>query len=85
MKGKKWILAKQFSGVPTDENLKLVEYDLPDEMQPGGMLMNPKYCTHMLLRLFFIFNSNFSRSSTSSGLFIRGSIYEVRFAKKCFI
>jgi hypothetical protein len=37
IKGKKWILAKQFSGLPTDENLKLVEYELPDELQEDGI------------------------------------------------
>lgn len=36
MKGKKWILAKEFSGTPSEDNFKLVEYDLPDELQPGG-------------------------------------------------
>lgn len=38
MKAKKWILQKQFSETPTQENLKLVEFDLPDELQPGGTL-----------------------------------------------
>ena len=37
VKGKKWILAKQFSGLPTAENFQLVEYDLPDVLQPGGI------------------------------------------------
>lgn len=36
MKGKKWILAKSFSGEPTEEHIKLVEYDLPDQLEPGG-------------------------------------------------
>lgn len=36
MKAQKWILAKQFSGVPTDENIKLVEFDLPDELKENG-------------------------------------------------
>ena len=37
IKGKKWIVAKPFFGPLTDENLKLVEYDVPEELQPGGM------------------------------------------------
>jgi hypothetical protein len=36
MKGKKWILVKEFNGQPTLENLSLVEYDLPDELKPSG-------------------------------------------------
>jgi hypothetical protein len=36
MKAQKWILAKKFNGDPTEENIKLVEFDLPDELQPGG-------------------------------------------------
>lgn len=36
MKAKKWILAKQFSGQANDQNFELVEYDLPDELQPNG-------------------------------------------------
>lgn len=49
MKGQKWILAKQFSGFPTDENLKLVEYDLPDELQPGGLNnIFIRYCLNVL-------------------------------------
>ena len=34
MKAKKWILAKQFVGEANDENIKLVEFDLPDELEP---------------------------------------------------
>jgi len=36
MKGKKWVLVKEFNGQPTAENLSLVEYDLPDELKPNG-------------------------------------------------
>ena len=36
MKAKKWILEKAFSGLPTGENLKLIEYDLPDELKENG-------------------------------------------------
>lgn len=36
MQGKKWILAKQFSGTPTEENIKLVEYEVSEDLQPGG-------------------------------------------------
>ena len=37
VKGKKWVLAKQFSGLPTDENLKLVEYEVSDDLQENGI------------------------------------------------
>ena len=37
MKAKKWIMAKGFHGVPTEENVKLVEFELPDELNEGGM------------------------------------------------
>ena len=37
MKAKKWVLAKQFLGLPTGENLKLVEFDLPDELKEEGI------------------------------------------------
>lgn len=43
MKAKKWVLAKSFSGIPTDENLKLVEFELPDELQPGEVLLQAVY------------------------------------------
>lgn len=36
MKAKKWILAKKFTGVPNEENLKLVEEEIADELKPGG-------------------------------------------------
>jgi len=35
MKAQKWILDKGFSGYPTDENIKLVEFELP-ELKEGG-------------------------------------------------
>lgn len=37
IKGKKWVIAKPFFGPMTNDNLKLVEYDVPEELQPGGM------------------------------------------------
>jgi prostaglandin reductase 1 len=43
MKAKKWILAKQFKGVPTEENLQLVEEDLPDELKPNEILLQAVY------------------------------------------
>ena len=33
---KKWIVAKDFSGTITEENLKLVEYELPVDLKLGG-------------------------------------------------
>ena len=37
MKAQKWILVKQFSGFPSEENLKLVDIELPDELKPNGL------------------------------------------------
>lgn len=37
MKIKKWILVKHFEGEPSDENLKLVEEYLPDELKENGI------------------------------------------------
>lgn len=48
IKGKKWVVAKPFFGPLTDENLKLVEYDVPEELQPGGM-------THLSI-IYLIYN-----------------------------
>lgn len=45
MKAQKWILAKKFNGDPTEENIKLVEFDLPDELQPGEVLCQAVYLT----------------------------------------
>jgi prostaglandin reductase 1 len=45
MKAQKWILAKKFNGDPTSENIKLVEFDLPDELQPGEVLLQAVYLT----------------------------------------
>ena len=39
VKGKKWILSKSFSGNPTDENLQLLEYELPNELQKDGIIL----------------------------------------------
>ena len=36
MKGKKWIISKKFHGNLTEDNLKLVEFDLPDELKEKG-------------------------------------------------
>ncbi len=41
VKGKRWILAKSFEGVPNEENLKLYEYELSEELQQNGK--NQKY------------------------------------------
>ena len=38
MKAKKWIIAQALSKNPLkEEDIKLVEFDLPDELQPGGI------------------------------------------------
>ena len=38
MKGHKWIYAKPFDGLPTEENLQLVEFDVPDQLGENGWL-----------------------------------------------
>jgi NADPH-dependent curcumin reductase CurA len=45
MKGKRWILATPFSGIPTEENLKLEEFDLPDELKENEVLLQAVYLT----------------------------------------
>ncbi len=45
MKGKRWILATPFSGIPTGENLKLEEFDLPDELKENEVLLQAVYLT----------------------------------------
>mgnify|MGYP002787774002 CR=1 FL=1 len=43
MKGKKWIMKKQFSGLPTRENFELVEYELPGELKENEVLLKAVY------------------------------------------
>jgi hypothetical protein len=38
MKGQKWVMVKGFQGLPTKENLKLVDYEVPEDLQDGGIL-----------------------------------------------
>ena len=45
MKGKRWILAAEFSGNPTHENLKLEEFELPDELKENEVLLQAVYIT----------------------------------------
>ena len=37
MKAKKWVLVKHFEGEPKEEDLQLVEEDLPDELKENGI------------------------------------------------
>ena len=37
MKARKWVLVKHFEGEPKDDDLKLVEEDLPDELKENGI------------------------------------------------
>jgi NADPH-dependent curcumin reductase CurA len=39
MIGKRWVLVKPFSGIPTEENLKLEEFNLPDELNENEVLL----------------------------------------------
>lgn len=43
MKAKKWILVKHFEGEPKDEDLQLVEEDLPDELKENEILLEAVY------------------------------------------
>ena len=36
MKAKKWVLVKHFDGEPKEEDLQLVEHELPDELNDKG-------------------------------------------------
>ena len=38
MKAKKWVLVKHFDGEPKEEDLQLVEEDLPDDLKENGTL-----------------------------------------------
>lgn len=41
MKAKKWVLVQHFNGEPKDEDLQLVEEDLPDELNDKGFFILP--------------------------------------------
>lgn len=43
MKAKRWVLAKQFNGVPTSENVVLEEFELPDELKENEVLLQAVY------------------------------------------
>ena len=36
MKAQKYVLAKAFSGTPTEENIVLVDFELDDELKENG-------------------------------------------------
>ena len=55
MKAKKWVLVQQFSGIPTEENLKLIEFDLPDELQENGI--NARRYIYLLVRRLLLYNN----------------------------
>lgn len=44
MKAKKWVLEREFNGEPTDEDIQLVEEELPDELQENGKF-SLQFCT----------------------------------------
>jgi hypothetical protein len=37
MKAKKWVLVQHFKGEPTDDDLQLLEEDLPDDLKENGI------------------------------------------------
>jgi len=43
MKAKKWVVAKEFFGEPTTENLQLVDYEVPDDLVDGEILLQAVY------------------------------------------
>lgn len=45
MKAKKWVLVKHFEGEPKDEDLQLVEHDLPDDLKENEVLLEAVYLT----------------------------------------
>jgi hypothetical protein len=71
MKAQKWVLAKGFTGYPTDENVKLVEFELP-ELREGGILFQIHFFNRLI---WLIFHSN--RGFIASSLFVSRSIHEV--------
>jgi hypothetical protein len=36
MRAKKWFIQTKITGKPTDENLKLIEYELPVDLNENG-------------------------------------------------
>ena len=36
LKGKKWVLAKESSGILAEENFKLVEYEVSEDLKENG-------------------------------------------------
>lgn len=38
MKAYKYVLKKSFSGMPSDENIELVEFELKDELDDMGII-----------------------------------------------
>ncbi len=51
MKAKKWVLVKKFDGVPTEENIKLVEFELDEELKENGLL---KYFELIIYSQFYL-------------------------------
>ncbi|RNA22612.1 prostaglandin reductase 1 [Brachionus plicatilis] len=43
MKAKKWILSKNFCGQPTEENLSLVEFEIPEQLKENEVLLQAVY------------------------------------------
>jgi hypothetical protein len=37
MKGQKWVYAKPFEGEPKEDDLQLVEFDLPEQLDQNGL------------------------------------------------
>jgi hypothetical protein len=73
MKGKKWIKVKEFNGAPTSDFITLVEYDLPDTLNPSGIYFN---CSNQarIKNEFCFYESNY-RGSIPGCVFVGGSLH----------
>ena len=55
MKAQKYVLAKAFSGAPTEENIKLIEFELDDELKENGQIKQTfilKFVSNVLFKLY---------------------------------
>lgn len=65
MKAKKWIIAQPLSNPLKEENIKLVEFDLPDELQPEGITLH--YL--IIILLYIMISDTFQRYFAKRSIF----------------
>lgn len=75
MRAKKWIIAQPLSNPLKEEDLKLVEFDLPDELQPEGITITSHYLISILL--YLMISSICFRGTLPSGLSYSRWLHEV--------